>query len=97
MNLINSRRARKSGAALSGYGLDDFSSSDDEDSQDSSESEDDDPDSRKSDAANYITHLTSRLDPWEWKIRKVQEETKVQHRFSLPNASQIEKRKGLLM
>ncbi|KAI8347957.1 GLE1-like protein-domain-containing protein [Mortierella sp. GBAus27b] len=82
MNLINSRRARKSGAALSGYGLDDFSSSDDDDSHDSSESEDDDPESRKSDAANYITHLTSRLDPWEWKIRKVQEETKIAPRIA---------------
>jgi len=83
MNTINSRRARKTGVALSGYGLDDFSSSsDDGETDDSSESEDDDIDARKSDAANYITHLTSRLDPWEWKIRKVQEETKVSLSFS---------------
>lgn len=78
VNTINSPRARKTVAPLSGYGLDDFSSSDgDSDTDVSSESDTDTVVSRKSDAASYITHLTARLDPWEWKIRKVQEETKV--------------------
>ncbi|KAG0004801.1 hypothetical protein BGZ79_008046 [Entomortierella chlamydospora] len=103
LNTFNSRASRsRSGedavSHRSGYGLSEFSSSeeevsseDDNYSYDTSDSEEEafplssrryanpgrvlpDADGRSQEMAHYVAHITGRIDPWELKVQKLQEE-----------------------
>ncbi|KAF9433752.1 hypothetical protein BGZ76_009032 [Entomortierella beljakovae] len=110
LNTINSTLSRNGSAVRRGYGLDDFSTSEEEDENDdngntdsdddeylTSDSEDEafpvssrryanpgkqpsDLEGRNTELAHYVAHITGRIDPWELKMQRVQEEGR--HRSS---------------